>query len=130
MNLAARLESATKTYGSRILVSASTVAHLKEDYQLREVDLIRVRGQSEPVSVYDVLDAYPEGTYTDPEGLLDAHAKALALYRSGQWQEAKAAFQAISDTHGQDPLSSIYVDRCQRFQDTPPAEDWDGVYAV
>ena len=54
VNLAARLESACKQYGARILISANTFATLRGTYRAREADQVVVKGKTEPVGVFDV----------------------------------------------------------------------------
>jgi len=55
VNLAARLESATKVYNARILLSEYTLDLLSDRELVREVDLIRVKGKMRPVGVYESL---------------------------------------------------------------------------
>ncbi len=52
VNLAAGLESATKFYGVAVLASEFTVAGSNGQNQFRELDLIVVKGKTEPVAVY------------------------------------------------------------------------------
>ncbi|NJN30352.1 MAG: GAF domain-containing protein [Synechococcales cyanobacterium RM1_1_8] len=56
VNLAARLEGLTKTYGLSLLVSHHTVAELPPDhgYRLRPVDRVQVKGKAETVDIYEV----------------------------------------------------------------------------
>ena len=56
VNLASRLESACKQYSARILISEHTFGRLKGVYRTREVDHVVVKGKTEPVAVYEVLD--------------------------------------------------------------------------
>ena len=62
VNLAARLESANKFYGTNILVSEHTVRDLKHETPLREIDLIRVKGKDEPIAVYEALGFHTDET--------------------------------------------------------------------
>ena len=56
VNLAARLESACKSYSARVLISDFTYQRLKGTYQIRYIDDVIVKGKTEPVSVREVLD--------------------------------------------------------------------------
>ena len=56
VNLAARLEGSCKTYGAQIIISEFTQTKLKGIYALRELDRIVVKGKTEPVSIFEVLD--------------------------------------------------------------------------
>jgi class 3 adenylate cyclase len=52
VNLAARLEQLNKEHGTRILVSAETVALLRDDYRIEAMGAMDVRGKSAPVEIF------------------------------------------------------------------------------
>jgi adenylate cyclase len=60
VNLASRLESACKEYNARILISDTTFKRLKSTYRVREVDTVIVKGKSEPVAVFEILDHHTD----------------------------------------------------------------------
>jgi adenylate cyclase len=59
VNLASRLESACKQYGTHILISENTYQRLRGTYRIREVDSVVVQGKHQPVAIYEVLDYTP-----------------------------------------------------------------------
>ena len=126
VNLASRLEGATKQYGAKIVLSETTVRELQSPATLRELDLIRVRGKDRPVAVYESLGyrAHEPGMAS----LLMLHAEGLNAYRASDWDTAERAFLAALELYPDDGPSSIYVDRCRLLRDMPPPGDWDGVW--
>ncbi len=54
VNLAARVESLTKFYGVRLLISEETYRHCPH-LMVREIDRVTVRGRSRPTTLYEVL---------------------------------------------------------------------------
>ncbi|MDP2805400.1 MAG: hypothetical protein Q8O24_05605, partial [Gallionellaceae bacterium] len=62
------------------------------------------------------------------EQIIEQFNAALALYRERKWQEAGVAFAAIRVKVPNDRPSEIYIERCEYFAKSPPAEDWDGVF--
>ncbi|MCW8825568.1 MAG: adenylate/guanylate cyclase domain-containing protein [Gammaproteobacteria bacterium] len=124
VNLAARLESSAKYYNVDFLVSDSTYQLTKDRFIYRELDLIRVIGKQIPVTVYELVDPLSEIS----EEEIEQFQKALQLYRSGNWQEARAQFYAISELLPDDRPCQIYIERCNTFIDSPPPSEWDGVY--
>ena len=126
VNLASRLEGATKQYGAKIVLSETTVRELQSAATLRELDLIRVKGKDRPVAVYESLGyrAHEPGMAS----LLMLHAEGLNAYRTRDWDTAERAFLAALDLYPDDGPSSIYVDRCRLLRDAPPPRDWDGVW--
>lgn len=133
VNLAARLESATKTYGAKILISESTVEGLQKGYVLREVDLLRVKGRSKPVAVFEALDwtvAYPEAAFPNRDLVLHHFQIGIEYYRGRAFSQARGAFTKALQLHPGDTVTRLYVDRCQSFIDNPPPTDWDGVWVM
>ena len=130
VNLASRLESACKTYGTQILVSEFTYKALKATYTTREVDVVVVKGKSQPVAVYEVMDHHTEETYP---GLIDAlqrFREGLALYRKRRFADAADAFREVLALNDADKAAHLYVDRCAYFGRNPPAEDWNGAWVM
>ena len=133
VNLAARLEGATKTYGAKILISESTVAALQKGYVLREVDLLRVKGKTEPVAVYEALDwtaAYPEQAFPNRDAVLHHFHIGTEYYKGRSFDRAQQSFQKALQLHPGDKVAQLYVDRCAAFIASPPAPDWDGVWTM
>lgn len=58
VNLGARLESLNKDYGTQIIISEFTVNSLKDRtrYQLRPLGPVKVKGKSQSVEIFEVLD--------------------------------------------------------------------------
>lgn len=127
VNLASRLEGATKQYGAKILLSESTVRELTKPSLLREVDVIRVKGKDRPVAVSEAL-----GFRDTPalRSMLAAYEEGLAAYRARKWRAAMKAFEAALAVQPGDGPSAMYLERCRLYAVTPPADDWDGVWTL
>lgn len=123
VNLASRLESINKQYGTYLMISESTYAAVKEQMVCRELDQIRVKGKHEPVRIYELLAKKGEET-TEMGAKLKTYAEALALYREKKFAEAKVKFESLSG----DAPSEVFAKRCTDFINNPPDEDWDGVW--
>jgi adenylate cyclase len=130
VNLAARLESATKTYGTRLLLSEFTVKDLKQSYQLREVDRLVVKGKEKAVTIYEAMETYREGAIPHLEAVLAAYTEGLKFYRDQSFQSALTSFDKALNIHPGDSLSKLYHSRCNYFLETPPPSDWDGVWRM
>ncbi len=63
VNLASRLESACKQYGTCVLVSEYTYKQVKGTYRVREVDRVIVKGKTQPVDVFEILDYHSEESF-------------------------------------------------------------------
>ncbi|HEX7944252.1 MAG TPA: adenylate/guanylate cyclase domain-containing protein [Phenylobacterium sp.] len=126
VNLASRLEGATKQYGAKVVLSEMTVRDLKRPAILRELDLMRVKGKDHPVAVYESLGYRAD----EPElkTLLELHATGIAAYRTRDWIAAGKAFDAALKLYPTDGPAGVYSERCQLLARTPPPKDWDGVW--
>jgi len=108
MNLGSRIQGICKAYGTRILVSQSTVQAASEDLQFREIDTVQVKGKEHGEHVFELL-----GTTSEPDLSTDAcqaYAEALKLFRKREWQKAKAAFEDLAATG--DAPSKVFAERC------------------
>lgn len=130
VNLAARLESATKYYGVKVLTSEFTVAQLDAGIQLRELDLIRVKGKNRPVAVYEGLDHYGEEKLQQYQPAMTTFAEGLVHYRERQWLSAITCFNEVLRLKPEDGPGRLYMERCHHYIDQPPAEDWGGVWTM
>jgi adenylate cyclase len=130
VNLAARLESACKQYGARILLSELTQARLRGVYRLREVDKVIVKGKTTPVSVFECLDYHEDGSFPNLMETLGAFNEGLTRYREADFPKAIEWFESALRANPDDRLSSIYVDRCRVLAETPLPADWDGVWVM
>ncbi|MBI4969184.1 MAG: GAF domain-containing protein [Rhodospirillales bacterium] len=130
VNLASRLESATKQYGARILISEFTKARLKSTYRMRAVDKVVVKGKTKPVEVFEVLDFHTDQTFPHMMEVLGHFSFGVELYRKGQIDEAEKAFREALKLHPNDYCAKMYIERCQHLKDEPPGPGWDGVWVM
>ena len=88
VNLVARLESACKQYGARILICNLVFNALKATYKTREIDKVIVKGKTEPVGVYEVLDYHTPETFPNMVDALGIFNQGFELYKQGNWDKA------------------------------------------
>lgn len=130
VNLASRLESACKEYSAQILISEFTYRKMKGTYRTREVDRVIVKGKTEPIGVYEVLDYHTEETFPHLRETVNHFQGGLAQYRKGDFDRAIKEFQEALTLHPGDKLSQTYIDRCNYLKAHPPGEKWDGVWVM
>lgn len=126
VNLASRLESACKYYGSSFLIAESTYRKLEGDFKIREIDEVIVVGRTQPVKIYEVLD------HRDIQ-MIDAAMELFALarshYLSSNWDAAIAAFTNVLALDPADKVAALYIERCRRLAIANPAQ-WNGVWVL
>lgn len=129
VNLAARLEGVNKQYRTYTMISDSTYQQVKEDIEVRELDLIRVVGKKEPVRIYEVLAK--KGELNEKfQKILPVFNKGLDHYRNRRWEESIQCMEEVLTIDDEDGPSLTYFERCITFQAQPPADDWDGVFGM
>ncbi|MAR79455.1 MAG: adenylate/guanylate cyclase domain-containing protein [Rhodospirillaceae bacterium] len=130
VNLAARLESACKAYSARILISENTFKKLKGTYRVRDVDLVVVKGKTEPVGVYEVLDYHDDTTFPNLMDVVSHFNEGIKLYRQANWSKAINQFEEAIKFNPDDNLSKTYIERCNHLSSNPPEGEWNGVWVM
>lgn len=115
VNVASRVEGLTKNYGVSLLISQDTFLSLNnpDDYAIRLIDKVKVKGKSISVTVYEVFDAdSPE----IKEGKLltkTIFEQAISVYSLGNFSEAARLFSYCLHINPGDKVAKIYLQRCQ-----------------
>jgi len=130
VNLAARLESANKQLGTDLLVSGLTVELLRDDYHLRELDLLRVKGKTNPVAVYEVIGTAQQALSQELDQQHSHFAAGLKAYRSRDWRGAGKLFINALNLNPDDIPSQLLLERTQNYEAESPKDDWDGVWTL
>lgn len=135
VNLSSRLEGLNKDYGTHIIVNESTYEGAKDSgFVFRELDLIRVKGKLQPVTISELIGRTGEDSfYGTPEEVrmrLDHFQEARERYCQRRWQAAQDAFQGILDQWPDDGPSRAFWKRCQEYLFDEPPSAWDGVFTM
>jgi len=127
VNLASRLESVNKVYGTSIILSEETYRLAQEIIEARELDLITVAGKTEPVRIYEAMCRTGELSPVQRE-LGQLFADGLAAYRRQEWDEAQSCFEKCLRITAEDGPSLLFLERITILRNAPPAADWGGVW--
>ena len=122
VNLAARLEGQTKPYGVKLIVGPQTAELVRDVYQVAELDLIAVKGKTEPARIYTVLERKDDKAEI-------AHNKFIDAYRKGEWNRAEGMAKAMVPLW-KGELAAYYSMMADRIGDLSKQniKGWDGVY--
>ncbi len=129
VNLASRLEGANKVYQTSILIGPRTYELAQSDIEAREVDLMRVKGKKEPVTVYELLGRKGELS-PSRRTVLDLYLAGLIAYKHRNFSPAHREFAKALELDPLDGPSATYLNRSEEYLTTPPPPDWDGVYEL
>jgi len=122
VNLASRLEGQCSHYGFEMILGEETAKSL-QGHQIVELDLLAVKGKTEPVKIYTALENFEQGNF------IEDHNQFLSFYRAQQWAEA---LDHIKKYQSQINEFGIYYDlflrRIDELKENPPENDWQGVF--
>jgi len=118
VNLASRLEGLTRFYGIPILISEKTFRGMGNTIPARIIDLVRVKGKAEPIKIYEPLEDVKITLLSE---------EAFYYYLGRRWQDALKLYKEVLRILPDDPVATLFVNRCERFLIQAPAE-WDGIY--
>ena len=130
VNLAARIESACKQYGAHILISEFTHKAVKATYRTRQVDYVIVKGKTEPVGVYEVLDFHNDDSYPNLVDALGVFNDGYRSWNEGKWDQAIKLFKNVQKINPNDKAAQLYLDRCDHMKKNPPKGTWDGIWVM
>ncbi len=109
VNLGSRIEGLNKTYGTRILISEFTYEQVRGEFpHVREIDITRVRGRTEAVTIYELMRA---AEYSSMEWVAE-YQEAYKLVRKNEQSQALLIFQYLDETVN-DPVSKYYMQSCR-----------------
>lgn len=122
VNLAARLEGQSKPYGVKLVVGPQTAELVRDVYQVVELDLIAVKGKTEPARIFTVV---PEFNTLDEE----QHLKFLDLYRKGKWDMATQLAQDLKQGWNGELVAyyDMMIERCADMKKAN-VKNFDGIY--
>ncbi|MGI0487988.1 GAF domain-containing protein [Pantanalinema rosaneae CENA516] len=131
VNLGSRLESASKQYGTDIVISENTYKPCADRVWVRELDYIKVKGKTKPVAIYELVELKSVDIGSELKQKIQLYHAGLHYYRDRKFRKALNEFAAIlEDIDSQDKAALLHMDRCQYWLQNPPTDDWDGSWAL
>ena len=113
VNLAARLEGQSKTYGVLIVLGPETADQVRGNIDVFELDCIAVKGKKIGVKIYTV------GRETEH------HRQFLESYYEGDWKRALKNLEMAKEFH--EDMTDYYANMRSRIEAGKP-DDWDGTF--
>ena len=125
VNLASRLEGSNKTYGTNIIISEFTKAAINDRFFCRFIDMVRMKGKEQPVTIYEpLIEGKPDEILKEE---VETFERAIALYKEKEFHQAEAILEELQSSRPR-KLYTLYLERIEAFSKKPPPENWDGVF--
>lgn len=128
VNLAARIESVNKQYGTFLTVSEFTYDLVRDKVHARKLDVVRVKGKTQPVAIYELIGRKLNPLDSKMGRVIETYYEGLEAYNRRHWETAIDHFIAVLQIDPHDGPSKVYIERCKTLRDNPPNKDWDGVF--
>ena len=129
VNLAARLEGANKQYGSKTIISEAVYNNLGNAFICRELDYITVKGKTEVVRIFEVLQEAKKNTGDKIYDLKKLFETGLDYYRQRKWKTAEKYFLECVEKYNDKP-AKVFLERIEHYRSSPPPADWKGVFVM
>lgn len=130
MNLASRLEAINKIYGTDIVISESTRKYLNDDFIVRELDKVAVKGKSNSVVIYELIGKTSDESInvTEVKSKIMEYEKGLNHYYIGDWEKAEEVLKQVDEKFYDIP-AKVILERIASLKIEKP-HHWDGVYKM
>jgi adenylate cyclase len=129
VNLASRLESANKQFGTDILIGQNTEQLVRDTFVSRPVELLVVKGKTKPVQTYELIGR--TGQIPDRmQTFVTEYTQGYHAYIGRDFERAKQHFGSAKSIYPVDKLVDVFYNRAQGFAESPPPEDWNGVFIM
>ncbi len=122
VNVASRLESANKQYGTLILIGAETRRLIREAFIIREIDSIVVYGRTEGLAVYELI-GLAEASGENPAWIA-IYEEGLSRYRRRDFSGAIIHFEAVLSGRPHDWPASLLLEQCMHLQQSGVDKEW------
>jgi class 3 adenylate cyclase len=129
VNLASRLESANKLYGTLTLIGEATALLAVDTVELREIDSVLVVGSKAPQRIFEIMGR-KNGLAAERLALRDHFGRGLAAYRRRDWDAARAAFRECLAVDPTDGPTRIFLSRLDQLAMEQPGAEWDGIWVL
>ena len=127
VNLASRLEGLTRIFGVDILIGATAADLIRDEFHLRSVARAQVKGITEPVDVFTVVEARDHNPDQELLTWLETYEEGIRKFRDRDFTQAKILFSRFLEFYPEDCLAKMYLERSLEYEQAPPDKAWNAV---
>ncbi|GIX41676.1 MAG: hypothetical protein KatS3mg129_1409 [Leptospiraceae bacterium] len=115
VNTASRLEKLNKDFGTDILITNAVVDHLKEkqNYKLRYIGTILLRGKTSPIKIYEVYNHYHDFIIENYDKTKEDFYKGISYFTNNKIDKALEIFENIIQINPYDNPARYYHFKCK-----------------
>lgn len=130
VNLTSRLEGLNKVFGTNIIMSGEAIERMAqpEEFQMRSLGLVQVKGRSTPLALYDVFEADPKSMRTLKTSTRATFQSALDMYKQGDLDAARSLFAEVAEQNSDDLAAHFYIEQIDAH--LANEEAWTGIVVM
>lgn len=126
VNLASRLEGLTKFYSQPLIISSSVRERVGTARPCRLVDTVVVKGKTVGERIYTTRASLGDSE----QEAWELHGQAMEQFYQRSFKDADRLFARVQKLLPEDPLATMFRERCASYQRTPPPDDWNGAWVM
>lgn len=130
INIANRLVGINKIYGTQIIISRLVYETLKNDFVMRKIDLVTLKGRVESNYIYELLSHNKKGLSFDFDHYIHVFDRAFQYYQHRKWDQALGLFSECLKIFPEDTVAIVFMQRITQFQKNPPKPSWNGEWNI
>ena len=130
VNIASRLEGANKIYDTKIMISQDVYDIIKNDFAIRQLDVIAVKGKTQGIAIYELMANNANELSFDLKAYQASFAIAFTFYQKQHWDDAIPAFEQCLKIYPGDTVAPVFIKRCQSLKLSPPERGWGGLWRL
>jgi adenylate cyclase len=127
VNLASRLEALTRTYLIDIIVGAGAAELIGDEFDLRSVALVQVKGKTHPVEIFTLIGTKKDRSDKEFLSRLETYETGFRKFRERDFTQAKILFSQFLEFCPDDALAKMYLERALEYETQPPDAAWNAV---
>jgi adenylate cyclase len=127
VNVASRLESLNKMYGTTILASGDVQQAAGMDFEWRHLDRVAVVGRKGSMDLFELM-ALKGGVDEDRLANRKLYEEALEFYFAGSFWDARRIFGQLAEQQPIDKAALLMMTRCEHMLGEDVPGKWDGVF--
>jgi adenylate cyclase len=127
VNLASRLEALTRVYGVDVLIGPTAAELVRNEFHLRSVARVQVKGKTEPVDIFTLIGARSDSIDVQLLKWLESYEEGIEKFRERDFNQAKILFSRFLEFYPDDFLAKMYLDRALEYEQQPPDDAWNAV---
>ena len=126
VNVASRLEGASKQYGTQILIGSRTADLIRHAFIVREIDKIAVCGRAEGLAVYELIGSMQDIKQEDAAWIA-SYEEGLSRYRGRDFLGAITLFEAVLRAHPHDRPASLLLEHSRHLEQSGAGREWQAI---